>query len=98
MPRDKFAKASTLGLEDLTATNRFKIYPNPSAGQFSVDTGNTIADKIQIFDNVGRLIRTSVPSSTKTTLMLEGFSDGIYLIKIYSQNETATEKIVLKKN
>lgn len=98
MPRDKFAKASTLGLEDLTSTNRFKIYPNPSAGQFSVDTGNTIADKIQVFDNVGRLIRTQIPSATRTTLTIDVLSDGVYLVKVLFQDQISTEKLILRKN
>ncbi|OYQ42924.1 fibronectin type III domain-containing protein [Flavobacterium aurantiibacter] len=98
MPRDKFAKASTLGLDDSAVINRFKVYPNPTAGQFNVDTGTVIADKIEIFDHVGRIILTQLTSSTKTTLTLNGLSDGVYLIKIYSQDKTAVEKLVLKKN
>jgi hypothetical protein len=98
MPRDRFAKATALGLNDYTADSHFKIYPNPSMGQFNVDTGNNIADKIIIFDNLGRVISTHIPVAAKTIITCDGLSDGIYHVKVYYQDRSSTEKLVFKKN
>jgi alpha-tubulin suppressor-like RCC1 family protein/phosphoribosyl-AMP cyclohydrolase len=98
MPRDKFAKAGTLGINDYVTDNQFKVYPNPTMGQFNVDTGSTIADKIMIFDNVGRVISTHIPVAGKTTLTIDSLSEGVYHVKVYYQDRSSTQKLVLKKN
>ena len=98
LPRDKFATAGTLGTGNYIAGSQFKMYPNPSAGQFTVDTGNNIPDNIVIFDNIGRIISTHKPNAAKTTLTLDSFADGIYYVKVYYQDTSSIEKLVLKKN
>ncbi len=98
MPRNKFAKASVLGMNDYITDNNFKIYPNPTMGQFNVDTGKNIADQIMVFDNVGRVISTHIPVASKTLLTIDGLSDGVYYVRVQYQDRTVTGKLILKKN
>ncbi len=98
LSRTTSARSATLGIDENIAGNQLKIYPNPSAGQFTVDTGDIIADGISIIDNLGRIISTHKPHEVKTTLAIDNFSDGIYYIKINYQNKNVTKKLVVKKN
>ena len=99
IPRTKFVSGTTfLSVDESIAGNPLKMYPNPSAGQFTVETSNIIADNIVITDNLGRIISTHKPNAAKTTLTVNGFSDGIYYVKINYQDKQVTKKLVLKKN
>lgn len=89
---------ASLGLESQFSDDQMKMYPNPSAGQFTVDTGSFVTDAIVITDNLGRVIATHKPHAAKTTLKIDGFSDGIYYVKINYENKSVTKKLVLKRN
>lgn len=89
---------NSLDVEDYEANNMLKIYPNPNAGQFTVDSGDIIADKILIIDNLGRIISNNKPVAVKTIFKVDGFSDGIYYVKINYQDKTIIKKVVFKKN
>lgn len=97
LQRTTAARAATLGIDESIAGGQLKIYPNPSAGQFTVDTGDIIVDGISIFDNLGRIISTHRPHEAKTTLAIDNFSDGIYYVKINYENKNVTKKLVVKK-
>ncbi|WP_308132102.1 fibronectin type III domain-containing protein [uncultured Flavobacterium sp.] len=86
-----------LGIDQF-AQNNVTIYPNPSYGQFTVETGSVIADNITITDNLGRVITTFKPSLSKSDLSIDSFAEGIYYVKIDYQNKSVTKKLALKKN
>jgi len=87
-----------LGIGEQFAQNNVTIYPNPSYGQFTVETGSVTADTITITDNLGRVITTFKPSLSKSDLSIDSFAEGIYYVKIDYQNKTVTKKLALKKN
>lgn len=95
-PRTKYVKSTTLGLADLDV-NQVSLYPNPTAGLFTVDTGSFTADAITVLDPLGRAIRTQVPVASRTVLSVEGLSDGVYYVKIRYNGHEATQKLMLKK-
>lgn len=87
----------TLGIEDNPFAGVLKMYPNPTRGQFIVETGTIAAEKITVTDNLGRIIKIVQPSSFKTEIDIAGFADGIYLIKIENQGTSTTKKLVLRR-
>jgi len=89
---------NALAVNSQFSENEMKMYPNPSTGQFTVDTANIIADNIVVTDNLGRVINMRKPNSAMTTLTIEGLSDGIYYVKINYQDKHIIKKLVLKKN
>ena len=62
------------------------------------DTENIIADNFMIIDNLGRIISNHKPNTSKTTLNIDSFTDGIYYVKINYQDKNVTKKLILKKN
>lgn len=96
--RVKYIKCATLDIDENSADSQLKMYPNPSAGQFTIETGNYIADSIAVLDNLGRIITNHKPNSNTTTLTLDGVSEGVYHVKINYQAKHVTRKLVLKKS
>ncbi|AWA29417.1 hypothetical protein HYN48_04570 [Flavobacterium magnum] len=88
----------SLGTGTLPLDNLITMYPNPSRGTFTVDTGSLIADHIFVIDNLGRQIAQHKPTSQKSFMDVSGYADGVYYIRISYQNKETVKKLVLSKN
>lgn len=76
------------------------IYPNPSNGQVQFAIGGsqiTKNCKVEIYTMQGERIYQSVITNTKSDIDLSNPTNGIYFVKIYSENEVRTEKIIIQK-
>ncbi|MEZ5058237.1 MAG: T9SS type A sorting domain-containing protein [Saprospiraceae bacterium] len=71
------------------------LYPNPSKGSFTLLSENEL-DQIRIFDIVGKQIFFANPKQTTFEVNLEHEAEGIYFIKIKSDNKIETKKLYLK--
>lgn len=72
---------------------KISVYPNPSNGIFNIENeGSTI---IEIFDILGNQITTQKANVGTTMVDLNGFTAGIYLAKITTENnQTQTVKLI----
>lgn len=81
----------------------YSVYPNPSNGSFDLRL-NTLTSgkvKISVYDVVGTQIYESesepVRSGATRNINLDNASNGIYFIKISSDNKTYTKKLLIAK-
>jgi len=81
---------TSIGINSITQST-FPIYPNPSNGIFHIEGDNV--DKIEVFDNVGRLL---LKSGNQQTIDLSAFSNGVYFAKIYYGKGVGNIKLVVK--
>ncbi|WP_159800371.1 fibronectin type III domain-containing protein [Flavobacterium sp. MK4S-17] len=88
---------TSLQTDETTFAGELKIYPNPSPGQFTVETGTVTIEKITVIDNLGRIIKREYPSSTRTQVNIAGCADGVYFVKIENKGQVSVKKIVLKQ-
>jgi PKD repeat protein len=73
------------------------IYPNPSTGIFVVDQIDVnLTNKIYLYDQSGRLIKTIETNSSSLQLDLTNFSNGVYTLK-FEGGKDFTKRIELKK-
>jgi len=70
-----------------------RIYPNPATSNIQVISGNTIQN-VSLFSLNGRLIRTEQPESSSVLLNLSQLKSGIYLLRIQTNSQLFTKKIV----
>ena len=80
-----------IGVDELNVIDVFSIYPNPTSTQLTIDTELEL-DRISIVDVTGKQIRSFVP---KTKIFkVSDLSDGIYFIKIITEERIITKKFV----
>ena len=71
------------------------IYPNP-ANSFVNITCNSVIKSIELYDMQGRLLETDLNDTTNAVLDISSKQNGIYFLKITSENGSKVEKIMKK--
>jgi len=87
-------------LNEVSLENSFEIYPNPSNGNFTVDTHMLKYDDISIsvYDLLGSKIQKFENiKSFPFKMDLNDLSNGIYYFKINCGNKTITQKVIITK-
>jgi hypothetical protein len=75
------------------------IYPNPaSSGSFTISVNNESEVSVEIYNMVGTMIysENSEILNMKKDIDLSSYSGGIYFVKIKSNNETKTAKLIIQ--
>ncbi|WP_395075051.1 T9SS type A sorting domain-containing protein [Flavobacterium sp.] len=93
---DNFGIDGTLGTDNFELKN-IAIYPNPSAGIFNISTGNKAIDLVEVYDVTGKVIVTQknfTQANSQSSLDLRNISDGIYFVKISSENQNTVKRII----
>jgi hypothetical protein len=89
-----------VSINELNSNENFTIYPNPSDGLFTIKlASNSKAQVIEVYDVVGKLISTTLISSSSNELQLNVNSiDGVYFVKILdgSNNQIGCKKVIKK--
>ncbi len=71
------------------------IYPNPAQSSCYIESNSTI-DLLQVFDLTGKLVYEELPGQNFTTIGVESFAKGVYMLKIVSENNVSTAKLLIK--
>jgi hypothetical protein len=63
------------------------LYPNPATEQITlVLNGNIAANEVEIFDVQGRLLYNGKLNATTTTLDVQHYQRGMYIIRVSAEN------------
>ena len=94
-----FRTISVTGIQNIGHLIEFKIYPNPSAGRFSIESSDLKNQSvfITIFDNGGHIIRILREDNVdrRMDIDLEGVDPGIYHILIQNSVISGRKTIVI---
>lgn len=93
---DDFVINGTLSSENFEQ-NSIKIYPNPSKGVFTISSNNIKLNTIEVFDIAGKRLFTkdrNLENTLETDVDLRNVSNGIYFIKVSSENGIFSKRIV----
>ncbi len=82
----------TLGLENMAFEN-LKFHPNPVKNTLEISNAATI-DKVSIYNLLGQLVQEKATNSTLYQMNLSGINSGVYLVKIQSETNEKTVRIV----
>jgi hypothetical protein len=72
----------------------YQVYPNPNNGQFILDMTTSANRSIELIDMTGRVIFTQLIYENKTMLSIENLANGIYYLKVKSDNSLGVVKLI----
>jgi hypothetical protein len=81
-------------------TSSYNIFPNPTNGEFRISSSEFRIDNIAIYDVYGKCVLKPETQNSKqeTIINVSHLQAGIYLVKIYSDNNiTVTKRLVIIK-
>ncbi|MBO4614730.1 MAG: immunoglobulin domain-containing protein [Bacteroidales bacterium] len=85
------------GIEEETLPT-LSVYPNPANDHVNIVSANGAMNQIQIFDIMGRLIRTEVVDSEFVTLDVASMVDATYFVRIvYSDGNSSVSKLIINR-
>ncbi|MGB0887569.1 MAG: T9SS type A sorting domain-containing protein [Vicingaceae bacterium] len=88
--------SSSVGIEEKVILNNLNIYPNPTKNSFTIDTQNNNIKNaaVQVINMLGKTLVNQPITTQKTTVNLNNFSQGIYLVKFYNNLGSKVFKVV----
>jgi Secretion system C-terminal sorting domain len=86
-----YSVASPLGVESFENVS-FKVFPNPASDVVNLSSFSDI-EKIEMFNVLGEKV---LVSSKAKQLHVESLKSGVYLLKVFSGNRSATKRIVIE--
>lgn len=90
---------ATLAVEDVKKQNSITVFPNPTSGFITVqNSNNTNLKTVEIFNIAGQLIKNfSLDNGfNKASVDMSQLANGTYILKIKSDNESNTVKVIKK--
>lgn len=82
--------------KELVNDNRVVIYPNPTNGILHVKFADQETHQINIIDCQGRNVFSQLATESRLKIDLNILPKGIYMVKISSDKETSTQKVILQ--
>jgi hypothetical protein len=89
--------AWSIGIASFTAVNGISIYPNPSNGNFSIETNKAEKQTLQVFDVNGKLVLNQVIQNGKTNVEASALAEGVYSINIAHNGGIERRRLVIVK-
>jgi hypothetical protein len=85
----------SIGFDENTF-NEIEIYPNPTTNFVHINNINFDNVKIECYNLIGEQISVNIIKADKKVIFDENIPPGIYILKVYINNEVYNAKVVLK--
>jgi endo-1,4-beta-D-glucanase Y len=87
-----YIPSSGLGINENSIEN-LKSYPNPIQNTFTVSNTDVI-DKVEVSTVLGKIVLSKKNNTNKVEIDFSNFDNGVYFVKVTSENKVATTKVV----
>jgi hypothetical protein len=85
-----------VGLEEPTLNADFQIYPNPTAGDFTIENAQLHNGNVQLFSATGKLVYSSRIKNNRKRIDTATLLPGLYMLSIQTEKGNALKKIVVE--
>jgi hypothetical protein len=83
------------GITNITGTiEGLEVYPNPNSGEFTIQLNNGLTKTIEVVDVAGRIISLTTSTDNQVKMNINHLSNGVYYIKVNSDNAVEVLKVV----
>lgn len=84
-----------IGIDDLTTSNAFSIYPNPTQACFTLHS-NVDSGVVSIYNITGQQLVHLKLASKNTKINLQGYKKGVYFIELTNKEGIFTQKLLVE--
>ena len=82
-------------IDNLNATDKIILYPNPATDHFNISVGTVAADAVvRIFSLRGELLLTQRITAATQTVSLQSLTTGIYQVEVRNGKTVTTKQII----
>ena len=92
---DNINLSSATGVSEEQNENSVIVYPNPSSGEFTVN-GLNEKPQIEVYNSTGQKVFEKISTDKIESLKLNE-ANGIYFLKIHSENGDVMKKVLIQK-
>lgn len=86
------------GLQQLSISSEFRIYPNPTSDIFTIDMSNiTNPSKLEIYNAIGQLVISTELNSYSTKVNIDQMPKGIYTVRVKEGNAVIKTTKLIKE-
>lgn len=85
------------GIETDNAAESITIYPNPSAGLFTINMGTASKSLVEVCNSLGEIVYTNEFTSATAMIDLTGVRAGVYTLKVVAGNTITVKEVVLTR-
>lgn len=90
-----FATTSTTSIENISGTDKYSIYPNPSNGKFLIKAPHAL-QSIEIYNSAGKFVYRIINPKIETEVELRNTDKGIYIIKLQEDSNLITKETIIQ--
>jgi len=92
------ASGNGVGIQDnkVSAEEVVTLYPNPTYNDFKVSANDVEINSVEVYGLQGQLVKSQVVSGNEATIGISQIPAGVYLVKVYTTNGVAVQKLVKK--
>ncbi len=87
---------NTVGIDDIEPTTA-SVYPNPSSDVINISLNKGQLLKIELFSMTGRIIFKKDLNSKTYALNIGDYPSGVYLVRVFNQNNDIVNTKILKE-
>ena len=87
---------NTTGINSLSPTI-FKIYPNPTKADATIDFGNQIIGELEVVNIYGSIVIKQNIEGSQAKINLEGIASGIYILQIRDDQGNLSQIKLIKE-
>jgi hypothetical protein len=84
-----------VGINEVSGSDMFKLYPNPNNGKFTIETTQFSGAEITVYDVLGRPVYQKQLVSSMESIDMSGATNGTYYLVIKNQQYTRYAHFVL---
>jgi hypothetical protein len=80
--------------EEQVYENSTNVYPNPSKGELTIRNNEHLIRRVELMDITGRIVMSEVVNANIHTINRTHFSDGVYLMQVFFDDNRITKKVL----